>query len=332
LLDCAAAGVLTLDPLRRIIALNAVAERLLGVTAADLLGNSPAVLPPEVRILVEESFSSGLAVGRRIVAGPTGSGQVVVSTNVSRDKAGVITAVTAELQDLAAAQSIALNLEHLDRLAGLGVVTAGVAHEVKNALVAVRTFFDLLCAGENDPDLRSVAAAEVQRIERIVRQLLRGARREEFRLTPLSVHALLQDALNLVRHELQTRAIELDTSLRAAHDRVNADERQLRHAIVNLLMNAAEAMEPAGRLTLATAVSEKAGQPHLCVTIADTGCGISPENVARLFSPFFTTKPEGTGIGLAISRRIVQAHNGIITVESRVKLGTTFEVYLPLFR
>jgi signal transduction histidine kinase len=209
-------------------------------------------------------------------------------------------------------------------------VAAGVAHEVKNALVAVCTFFDLLGAGESDPELRAVAAGEVQRIERTIRQLLRGARRTECKMISLSVHALLQDALNLVRHEFHSREVELDSRFEAVNDRVNADERQLRHTIVNLLINAAEAMPDGGRLTMTTDVVEAWEREHVRVTIADTGTGIPRDILGRVFNPFFTTKPDGTGLGLAICQRIIAAHNGTLQVESELGQGTTFRVLLPL--
>jgi signal transduction histidine kinase len=171
----------------------------------------------------------------------------------------------------------------------------------------------------------------VRRIDTVVRQMLRGATREEFTLAPLSLQRLLRDAVNLLRHELQGRHVHLDLKLSAVSDRVNGDERQLHHAVINLLLNALESMNGSGgHLTIATEVIDLRKRPHLRTSITDTGSGISPEHLARLFSPFFTTKKEGTGLGLAITRRIIQEHDGAITVDSKVGQGTTFNVFLPL--
>jgi signal transduction histidine kinase len=119
-------------------------------------------------------------------------------------------------------------------------------------------------------------------------------------------------------------------NLGAARDHINGDERQLRHAIVNLLMNALEAIIGTGQIVVTTEIIEVWECPHLRLNITDNGSGIRPEHLPRLFSPFFTTKGEGTGLGLAITRRIIHEHQGAITVESKVGHGTTFQVFLPL--
>lgn len=328
LLDTALPGTIVVNASQQIIACNPIAAQILRMPAENLAGAPISALPSPLLQPIQETLDSGNAVARRTVRVPTLDRILSVSTH--RGAATGAPVILVEIQDLNAARGIAANLEHLDRLASLGVVTAGVAHELKNALVAVRTFFDLMALGESDPDLRAVASGEIQRIERTIRQLLRGARREDCRFAALSVHALLQDALNLVRHELQIRSVDIETQLGAQNDRINGDERQLRHTIVNLLINAAEAMPNGGRLSIDTQIVDAWERQHVRITIADTGNGISAENLERLFSPFFTTKPEGTGLGLAISRRIVNSHNGVITAQSEPGHGTTFEVFLPL--
>ena len=254
-----------------------------------------------------------------------------VTTTVAHQSGGGVLSVLAELQNVSQARSMAANLEHLDRLASLGVLNAGVAHEIKNALVALRTFVELPAEQRADVELTGLVAQEIRRIDAVVRQMLRGATREEIKHAPLHRHVLLRDAQNLWRHQFQNRSVKLDAQLSAVSDRVNGDERQLHHAVINLLINALESMsESGGRLTVATEVIDLWQRPHLRTSISDTGSGISHENLARLFSPFFTTKKEGTGLGLAITRRIIQEHNGAITVESKAGEGTTFNVFLPL--
>jgi signal transduction histidine kinase len=332
LLESVPAGVLVIGPDRRVLCVNPAARRFLFGVADLAAVPSVETLPEALRAVVNDVFRSRSA-------GPAfsflhrvdGSTSLLGgTTTVAAGPDGAVQSVLVELRDFTAAREIAAKLEHLDRLAALGVVTAGVGHEIKNALVAVHTFFELLAAGETDNDLRMVAAMEIQRIDRTVRQLLRGARRNPLRLAPLSTHVLLEDALHLLRHPLQARAIQLESHFAAQSDRVNGDERQLRHAVLNLLLNAIEAMGQNGGLTVITDNVEAWERNHVRVTISDTGCGISADNMPRVFSPFFTTKSDGTGLGLAISQRIVQEHNGAITVESEANRGTTFRVLLPL--
>jgi signal transduction histidine kinase len=333
LLDSIASGVMVIGASRQILALNPVAERLVGLSAGHLLNRSMSALPPGLQAVIDEAFVTGNPVSGRTVLLPQ-SGRpdelLQVNTHLGPQDGGGGASVLVELQNAGQAKNIATNLEHLDRLASLGVLSAGMAHEIKNALVSVRTFFDLLAEQAQDPELTRVAAREIQRIDTVVRQVLRGATRGESTLAPLAVQTLLRECLQLLHHPLHERSIELVLDLSAPRDRVNGDERQLRQALINLLMNALEAMGPRGRLTVTSSTMEMNGAPHLRLTISDTGSGISPEHLARLFSPFFTTKKEGTGIGLAITRRIIHDHHGAITVESKIHVGTTFQIFLPL--
>ena len=194
----------------------------------------------------------------------------------------------------------------------------------------MRTFVDFLVERSKDDELAHLVSDEIARIDAIVQEVLRGAIREEFTMAPLNAHALLKDALNLLRYELRARSIQVTCKLAASSDFTRGDERQLRHALLNLLINAIEAMNHGGQLAVSTETKKTSDRKQICITIADSGSGIRAEHLPRLFSPFFTTKKDGTGLGLAISRRIVQQHEGTITVESKVNEGTTFQVFLPM--
>lgn len=326
LLDCAPSGVIAADSQCRIIALNPYAQQVLRV-GAEVIGQHASNLPGPFSAWIEDALEREAETEASL---SVTQGNYSAQLTITRNAEGEIVGVLIEFQESTTAQAISTNLEHLDRLAGLGVVTAGVAHEIKNALVAVRTYFDLAGLGEPDADLRNVAAGEIQRIEKTVRQLLRGAKQEQFRMAPLSVHALVQDAVNLLRHELQTRSIELTTTFSAPVDRVNGDERQLRHALVNVLLNAIDAISSKGVLTISSEVVDAWERQHLRLSVKDSGPGIAAHVLDKLFKPFFTTKTDGTGLGLPISQRILQAHNGAITVESDSGRGATFHLFLPL--
>lgn len=341
LLDCIAHGIIAIGPARQILAFNEPAERLTGLRAADLLNRPVAALPPPLQAVIDETFVTGEAVSRRDMLMAQGAGTDVllqVTTTIAHQPGGGVLSVLAEFQNVSQARSMAANLEHLDRLASLGVLGASVVHEIKNALVPIRTFVEMPAEARADPEMGQLVSQEIRRMDAVVRQMLRGATREEFKLAPLNFHLLLRDALNLLRHEFQARSVKLDANLSAAADRINGDDRQLRHVVFNLLINALEAMRDSGgksggdsaRLTVVTEVANLWERLHLRVSFTDTGSGISAENLARLFSPFFTTKREGTGLGLAITRRIIHEHNGAITVESKPGEGTTFHVFLPL--
>ena len=332
LLDSMARGMIVVSSSRQILACSEAAGHLMGLRPADLLGRPASVLPPVLLTIIEETLTKGEPISHRTIhlsSGRKESALVQVNTQAARQGAGVLS-VCVELQDATYARAIATNLEHLDRLANLGLLGTGIAHEIKNALVAVRTFVDLLVERSKDDELAHLVSHEIARIDAIVQEVLRGAIREEFTMLPLNTHALLKDVLNLLRYELRARSIQITCKLDAASDFTRGDERQLRHALLNLLINAIEAMNDGGQLVVSTEVSKASDRKQICIMITDDGSGIRPEHLPRLFSPFFTTKKDGTGLGLAITRRIVQQHDGAITVESKLNKGTTFQVLLPL--
>jgi len=218
-------------------------------------------------------------------------------------------------------------MQRLDRLANLGMLSAGMAHEIKNGMVAVKTFVDLLLEKNRDAELGEIVGREMERINAIVTQMLRIAAPGPSAFRIVRVHGLLDHSLRLVEHQISGKLISLERDYRAAPDTVLGDEFQLQQAFMNLLFNAIEAMGANGVLTVGT---ETTGGGQLRVQIHDTGTGIAPENRARLFEPFFTTKKNGTGLGLAISRRIVLEHRGTITGQSETNKGSTFSILLPV--
>jgi signal transduction histidine kinase len=220
-------------------------------------------------------------------------------------------------------------LAQLDRLASMGTLAAVMAHEIKNALVAGKTFIDLLLEKNQDSELVDVVRREMGRIDAIVSRMLRfgGPARSGF--SEVRLHEILDHSLRLAQPILEDKSITLTRSFEAARDLTQGDAYQLQQAFVNLVLNALEATGPHGTLSVATEVIA-AVPARLRVTIKDSGVGIPAEHMARLFEPFFTTKPNGTGLGLAITRRIILEHGGDITAESQPGNGTTFCVLLPV--
>jgi two-component system, NtrC family, sensor kinase len=220
-----------------------------------------------------------------------------------------------------------------EKLASLGQLAAGVAHEINNPLGSVLLYADILCR-ETPPDNTqqredlAMIIKEATRCKTIVTDLLNFSRQNEVLAQKTDIKTLLQElADELGRKELYAR-IRLNTELEPALPLIEADPLQLRQAFLNLLNNAAEAMPNGGELTLRAHKGPSAGT--VTVEVHDTGTGISEENMKKIFTPFFTTKPigKGTGLGLAITYGIVKMHQGQITVQSQVGQGTTFTITL----
>jgi two-component system sensor histidine kinase HydH len=222
------------------------------------------------------------------------------------------------------------SMRRLDRLASLGLLSAGMAHEIKNSLVAVNTFVGQLLQKGEDQEFSETVRRELRRIDTLVSQMLRFAAPGKNEFATVHVHDLLDHSLRLVEHQVRSKLISLNRRYAAAPDTVSGDEYQLQQAFMNLLFNAIEATGMNGTLTVSTEIAgEKPHEQRMRIHIQDTGMGIPPENLARLFEPFFTTKKNGTGLGLAICQRIVHEHDGDITAQSEVKKGATFSISLP---
>lgn len=226
-------------------------------------------------------------------------------------------------------------IERQEKLASLGILASGVAHEIRNPLTAIKfRLFSLrkaLPAVADNEDAR-VIGNEINRLERIVQDFLQFARPSEPKLARIDAGRILKDVQNLLRGQLERSAIELKVDQRESAT-VHADAQQMKQVLINLIQNSAENIGRNGTVTLrlrrGTAELDGRVRPVAILEVADTGKGIPPEVEMRLFDPFFTTKEGGTGLGLAISARIVEKHGGLLRYETELNRGTTFEIVLP---
>jgi signal transduction histidine kinase len=182
-----------------------------------------------------------------------------------------------------------------------------------------------------DPALKleqylDVAKGEIHRLDYIVTQFLQAIRPAPLQLKMVSLNDVVEKTLELLRPEIENRGVTVKTKLARDLTATPADATQLQQVLVNLVKNAMQAMTTGGTLTLQTGETGEG----VWVSVADTGGGISPEQINRIFEPFYTTKKKGTGLGLMIVQRIVRAHGGRIELESNVGRGTTFRIWLPL--
>jgi two-component system sensor histidine kinase HydH len=228
------------------------------------------------------------------------------------------------------APTSAEKMQRLDRLANLGMLSAGMAHEIKNGMVAIKTFVDLLLEKNQDAELGEVVRRELERINAIVTQMLRIAAPGPANFKTVRAHEVLDHSLRLLQPQISGKLIALKKNYRAESDAVRGDDAQLQQTFMNLFLNAVEAMGTNGTLTVSTEIADGENSARvLKIQIQDTGTGIAPENLARLFEPFFTTKKNGTGLGLAISHRIIHEHQGSIRAHSETGKSSTFSIWLP---
>ncbi len=342
--DCLATAVILIDARREITGLTQEAAQIFGLNTAHTDKASLDDLPAPISEVVRESMTAGKPITNR---------QIEIRASSKRTLSLCISAVPAAagnndlavalvIHDLTPVRRLELHLQQLDRLANVGTLAADMAHEIKNALVAGKTFVDLLLEKRQDTELADVVRRELERINAIVKGMLKFAGPAKSGHSTVRLHEVLDHSLRLVQHQLEGRSIALNRSFQAASDLVHGDDRELQQAFVNLFLNALDAMGANGTLTVGTETvpadggsatpSGQGGQPQLRVTIQDTGPGIPAEDQNHLFEPFFTTKPTGTGLGLTITLRIIQKHHGSITVDSQPGQGTAFRIVLPGLR
>jgi two-component system sensor histidine kinase HydH len=332
-------GIIVIDRDGKIVSISTQTAHILGLPGALPAGSSLEHLPAPLQELVRQTLGSGAAAsGIELEIDGQNHTRIIAAVSAlpvrrNREVESVILAIN----DVGPARQLRETLWQTDRLANIGTLSAGMAHEIKNALVAGKTFIDLLLEKNRDSELVPVVRRELARIETMVTRILKFAGPDRPSRRAVSVHEIIEHSLRLIQPHRESRSIALEQTLGAEADLVTGDDYQLQQAFVNLFLNALEAMGPAGTLTIATETLSESGTAagstpttRLRISIIDTGDGIAPENLDRLFEPFFTTKPEGTGLGLPITRRIIEDHQGTITVESAPRKGTTFRIVLPL--
>jgi PAS domain S-box-containing protein len=342
--EFASVGVLLVDPGGNIQETNRAFRRILGyeeheIPATHVSQLSPAANPSAEVIL--ERLRSGEAerieLPRRYRRKDGSFAEVVLRATALRDAGGTVRYVVAVVEDLSEKKGLEAQLLLAARMASVGTLAAGVAHEINNPLAFILANLEFalaqLAAKGGDPDVvRALqeAAAGGARVREIVRDLKTFSRADDDAREPLDVWRVLQSALGVAANELRHRA-EVEVDLRPV-PRVLASEHRLAQVFLNLLINAAQSI-PEGhasqnRVRASTATAEDG---RAIVEVSDTGSGIAPDILPRIFDPFFTTKPVGvgTGLGLAICHGIVSALGGEIEVRTQVGAGTTFRVLLP---
>lgn len=226
------------------------------------------------------------------------------------------------------------------KLAAVGQLAAGVAHEINNPLTGVLTYSSFLLKRAADtPEFKDdleVIVRETQRCRGIVKGLLDFARPSPPEKHPSDVNEIVERAVRIVQAQLTAQRVDVQRQLGTDLPSINADANQIQQILVNLLLNANDAIRDGGKVTVATGLKTRNGlveapTREIQISVSDTGCGIPPEHLEHIFEPFFSTKGrKGTGLGLAVAWGIVEKHNGRIEVESEVGKGTTFRVLLPV--
>jgi signal transduction histidine kinase len=265
---------------------------------------------------------------------------IVLRTSISEqvDETGERVGIVVLVKDVSKLVAMENELRKRDRLAAAGTLAAGVAHEIRNPLSALELNLRLLrdevtslyTTGGDIEGYFEIVFAETRRLNRITSNFLQLSRPEPLARVRVAVHHPVMQVARLVNREAQEKHISLVLDLTSGDPEVLGDSTKLEQVCLNILINAMQAMPTGGVIHVASAIHWSDGRKFVNLAFADQGVGISPENLPRLFDPYFTTRSDGTGLGLAIADRIVTDHGGKILVESTVGVGTVMTVCLPV--
>ena len=328
-------GLLLFTRDSRAVMISPAAEKFLGAPAGQFLGRRVTeIFPPghplHEPLHIESDELSEVAAETEL---QTSEGPKRISVSVQAiQEDGERMGALVTLRDLDSLESINTQLQVSERLAALGRITAGVAHEVKNPLNSMRLWLENLkesLPAEADGASRQavqVLDKEIDRLDAVVKRFLDFTRPMDIRLESTQLADLLREVLEVAQPQLQKSNIQLAQLLPIDVPEVYVDRALLKQAVLNLVLNAAEAMPGGGQLRLVLSRRGEAAE----ITVGDTGKGIPLEDRQKIFQLFFTTRPGGSGIGLASTFRIVQLLNGSIDFTSEVGRGTTFRIELPL--
>jgi two-component system sensor histidine kinase HydH len=327
-------GLLAMDTDGRIASFNQTAETVLQLSSREVLGKRAVeVLPQQLECLVRQLETEEEIIEKEVEC-PLEDGKIIpldVSVSLLEGDDATFLGYIILFRDLTEVQSLKREVERSRRLASLGRLAAGVAHEIRNPLSSIKGFATYFKEKyrEIPEDLKTaeIMVQEVERLNRVIGQLLEFARPVEIRKKPVSIQHVLQHSLKTVEREAQSKNIEIKTSFSPQIKEVHTDPDRINQVFLNLYLNAIEAMEDGGILSVDLGRDEDRRSVKIAIT--DTGVGIHEEDLVHIFDPYFTTKQSGTGLGLAIVHKIIESHRGEVRVESEPGRGTTFSIFLP---
>jgi len=327
-------GIITIDNDGKVTAINNAARRIMGLNQEVIGINYVSLFPGHAKfssVLLETLHTGKNFIGYEEEFGrPDGTVvPISVSTSMLYNNQDILGAVVV-FKDLSERKAFEGRVRRVDRLAAVGELAAGVAHEIRNPLAAisgsVQILVDELPKDHPSRVFGEVVLKEVDRLNVIIEDLLYFAKPSKNYVSCVHPNELVADTLSLLSPILKKELVILEKYFDPSIGSISVDAELIKQVLVNLLLNAVQALPPeGGKITVTTQTANEGVE----IIVKDSGTGMDPENIPRIFDPFFTTKDTGTGLGLAVSNKIVEIHRGYIRVESTVGIGSTFTICLP---
>lgn len=312
---------------------NEYSAHLLKTTRQDIIGKPI----PQFRRIFKLLKKSNSPIVLSELSLDTDEGNLMLEVSAKFIKLSDEEIIYAIARDVGEQHALTDKLVQADKLVLLGQITAGITHEIRNPLAAVNLNLQIIKRnlGEDSPLHKYVETAlqGVDRISRIIEVTLNFSRQSMPDVKPTNINTLIPQSLELVSSVLRRKEIKVELKLDEKLPEILVDQKQIQQVFINLITNAADAIKLNGKIAIQTYLEpseQRKDGSYVVVSIADNGEGIPPDDLPKIFNPFFTRKPDGTGLGLPITQRIVYQHQGVIDVESKLGEGTTFYVKLPV--
>ena len=334
ILDSLADAVITVDAGNLVSYINPAGCALFNCEPGEVVGKPyPALFRTDANfssLVVDTLYSGHEYRGVELdYPLPHHTPHVQVSTSLLFDGRGHQLGVVAVIRDVSETYSLRQQVVRADRLAAIGEMAAGIAHELRTPLTSIRGFVQYL-QGSTDPkewqEYGDIIIREVDGLNRIVSELLDLVRSQPLHAEPTDINRLLEDTLLLARDSASQQPVSFVLELGEAVPQVEVDRGQIKQVLLNVIVNAIQSLSGAGEIRILTAAH---GEHAVMLRVSDNGCGIPLAIRERIFDPFFSTKPTGTGLGMAIARRIIERHHGSIEIESEEGQGSSVTLILP---
>ncbi len=328
-------GMVVISGEGTILFINEAAGSLLSLPLKTAEGRPADQLLPKSLLHLRKNISRQRPVVEQeltFAVADRGNAIVNVSTTDMLGEEGQYIGCMFILQDVSELRNLERSVRQREKLAAIGNLAAGIAHEIRNPLSSIKgyvTYFGSLFAeGSEKREAATIMAGEVDRVNRVISELLEFARPSDLKPKPTDLRTLIDHSLHIIAYEAQTAGVRVRTELAPDLPTVMVDPDRITQVLLNIFINALQAMQKGGELLIAATQEEE----RLMIRISDTGTGIALADQVDIFNPYFTTKKNGTGLGLAIVHKIIEDHGGSLQVDSSPGQGTTLTIILPLQR
>ncbi len=340
ILNSITVGIVTIDLDATITYLNTTGKNILELDKRDLIGRHiESVFSPDHFIPValrELTINNHICRGHEMSFRRASGGESLLSLSTARlfNQHADVVGYAVTFEDVTEIRLLQRSVQHTEKMAAMGKLAAGIAHEIRNPLGAIKTCAQYLesnsAAEESVHRFSRLIVRESKRMDQLISRLLNFTRPAECDFQYTDINTLIQGAVDLVSFKVNGMDITIEKEYQENLPGIFVDAKRLSQAVFNILLNAIEAVGDTGKLTVSTKCNQVNEQVEIAVT--DTGKGIPEDQLENVFNPFYTTRPGGTGLGLAIVQQIIVEHNGTIAVRSDVEKGTCFTIALPLIR